>query len=163
MRASGAQAEIDRHWMELAIAEAERAAAGGEVPVGAVLISGDREVGRGHNQTIGLCDPTAHAEVLALRAAAAALGNYRTGGTLYVTLEPCIMCVGAMVQARVERLVFAARDPKAGAAVSLYQAADDGRLNHRLQVAEGVMAEQAAGLLTTFFASRRLRAGGRAD
>lgn len=163
MPAAEAQADVDRRWMELAVAEAEQAAVAGEVPVGAVLTDGDRVVARGHNQTIGLCDPSAHAEIVALRAAAATLGNYRTGGALYVTLEPCIMCVGAMIQARVERLVFGARDPKAGAVVSLYRAADDGRLNHRLEVCEGVLAEQAAGLLRRFFESRRLRAGGRAD
>lgn len=141
--------------MALALDEARLAADDGEVPIGAVLVEGDREVARGRNRTIRDCDPTAHAEVVALRAGAAALGNHRIGGTLYVTLEPCAMCMGALVQARVERLVFAADDPKAGAAVSLYRLAEDERLNHRFEVASGVLAEDSAELLREFFRSRR--------
>jgi tRNA(adenine34) deaminase len=141
--------------MALALREAELAAADGEVPVGAVLVVGEKEVARAHNRTVSEADPSAHAEVLALRAGAKGLGNHRTGGTLYVTLEPCVMCMGAMVQARIERLVFAARDPKAGAAVSLYEIAADRRLNHRFPVEQGPLAEQAAALLTRFFRERR--------
>src|SRR6185295_261062 len=116
-----------------------------------------RMAARTHNRTVADRDPAAHAEVLALRAAGRELGDFRVGGTLYVTLEPCLMCMGAMVQARIERLVFGARDPKAGAAVSLYRIAEDARLNHRFAVAEGLMAAEAGALLTRFFAERRLR------
>ena len=141
--------------MALALDEARSAAAEGEVPIGAVVVVEGREVARGYNRTIADCDPTAHAEVLTLRAAAAAIGNHRVGGTMYVTLEPCAMCMGALVQARVERLVFATPDPKAGAAVSLYKLAEDERLNHRFAVEQGVMGEESAGLLRDFFRSRR--------
>jgi tRNA(adenine34) deaminase len=141
--------------MERALEEARRAAFEGEVPVGALLAVGDWEAGRGHNLTLSRGDPTAHAEIITLRAAAEKLGNHRTGGTLYVTLEPCLMCMGAMVQARVERLVFAAPDPKAGAAVSLYRVACDSRLNHRFEVCRGPLGAQAARLLSEFFARRR--------
>jgi tRNA(adenine34) deaminase len=142
--------------MRLALAEAEAAAAEGEVPVGAVLVVGARAVARAGNRTIADADPSGHAEIVALRSAAKAFGDFRCGGTLYVTLEPCLMCMGAMVQARVERLVFGARDPKAGAAVTLYRIAEDRRLNHRFEVTEGVFAEEAGALLTRFFAARRL-------
>ena len=145
----------DARWMALALDEARSAAAEGEVPIGAVVVVEGREVARGYNRTIADCDPTAHAEVLTLRAAAAAIGNHRVGGTMYVTLEPCAMCMGALVQARVERLVFATPDPKAGAAVSLYKLAEDERLNHRFAVEQGVMGEESAGLLRDFFRSRR--------
>lgn len=141
--------------MALALREAELAAGSGEVPVGAVLVVGETEVARAHNHTIVDSDPSAHAEILVLRAGAKRLGNHRTGGTLYVTLEPCIMCMGAMVQARIERLVFAARDPKAGAAVSLYEIAADRRLNHRFLTEQGPLAEQSAALLARFFRERR--------
>jgi tRNA(adenine34) deaminase len=147
--------ETDESWMALALREAELASASGEVPVGAILVVGENEVARAHNQTIVDSDPSAHAEILVLRASAKRLSNHRTGGTLYVTLEPCIMCMGAMVQARVERLVFAARDPKAGAAVSLYEIGADRRLNHRFSVEQGPLAEQSAALLTRFFRERR--------
>ncbi len=147
----------DPHWMRVALAEAQSAMAEDEVPVGAVLVIDGREVARGHNRTISRCDPSAHAEVLTLRSAAEAAENHRLGGTLYVTLEPCLMCMGALVQARVERLVFATRDPKAGAAVSLYRIAEDDRLNHRFRVDEGPLAEEAAALLRSFFESRRGR------
>jgi tRNA(adenine34) deaminase len=150
----------DASYMRLALAEAEAAAHGGEVPIGAVLLVDDgRLCVRAHNRTIADRDPAAHAEILVLREAARALGDHRTGGTLYVTLEPCLMCMGAMVQARIHRLVFAARDPKAGAAVSLYRIAEDVRLNHRFAVTEGVMAAEAGALLSGFFAERRLRKG----
>jgi tRNA(adenine34) deaminase len=143
--------------MALALAQARAAALDGEVPVGAVLVVEGREAARAHNRTVRDADPTAHAEILALREGAHAMGDHRTGGTLYVTLEPCLMCMGALVQARVERLVFGARDPKAGAAVSLYRVADDARLNHRFRVDEGVLAADAGELLRRFFAERRLR------
>jgi len=150
-----ASAADDVQWMRVALAQAEAAATAGEVPVGAVLVVGERALAQAHNRTIADKDPSAHAEVVALREAARILGDYRTGGTLYVTLEPCLMCMGAMVQARVERLVFGARDPKAGAAVSLYRIAEDRRLNHRFEVAEGPLAAEAGALLSGFFAARR--------
>jgi tRNA(adenine34) deaminase len=143
--------------MAVALEEAALAASRGEVPVGAVLVVEGRMAARTHNRTVADHDPAAHAEVLALRGAGAALGDFRVGGTLYVTLEPCLMCMGAMIQARVQRLVFGARDPKAGAAVSLYRIAEDGRLNHRFEVAEGLRAAEAAAMLSRFFAERRLR------
>jgi tRNA(adenine34) deaminase len=147
----------DGDWMRVAFEEAARAEALDEVPVGAVLVVEGREIARGHNRTIVDRDPTAHAEIVALRQAAMLAGDHRVGGTLYVTLEPCVMCMGALVQARIDRLVFAARDPKAGAAVSLYEIGNDGRLNHRFMVDEGPLAEESGELLRRFF--RRLRAG----
>lgn len=141
--------------MRVAVEEARRAESCDEVPVGAVFVVNGHEVARGHNRTIHDRDPSAHAEIVALRAAAAAAGDHRVGGTLYVTLEPCVMCMGALVQARVERLVFAARDPKAGAAVSLYALGSDARLNHRFPAVEGPLADEAAGLLREFFRRRR--------
>jgi tRNA(adenine34) deaminase len=138
-----------------ALAEAREAAACGEVPVGAVYVGRGGTVVRGSNRTLRDVDPTAHAEIVVLRAAAAAQGNHRLGGTLYVTLEPCLMCMGALVQARVECLVFAATDPKAGAAVSLYRVAEDQRLNHRFEVRQGPGADEAAKLLREFFRDRR--------
>jgi len=145
----------DAQWMRVAIDEAERAGDRDEVPVGAVLVIEGAEVARGHNRTIVDRDPSAHAEIVALRAAARVAGDHRVGGTLYVTLEPCVMCMGALVQARVQRLVFAARDPKAGAAVSLYELGSDARLNHRFPVEEGLLAEESAELLRAFFRRRR--------
>jgi tRNA(adenine34) deaminase len=148
----------DLRWMREALGEAKLAEEHDDVPVGAVVVVGGRLLARGRNRTVLDRDPSAHAEVVALRAAAAALGDHRVGGTLYVTLEPCLMCMGALVQARVERLVFAARDPKAGAAVSLYEIAGDTRLNHRFPVHEGPLREEAGDLLREFF--RRRRSGG---
>ena len=145
----------DVDWMRHALREAERAESVGEVPVGAVLVRDGAVIGRGHNRTFLDTDPTAHAEIVALREAARATGDHRVGGTLYVTLEPCAMCMGAMVQARIERLVFAARDPKAGAAVSLYEIGSDVRLNHRFPVSEGSLADESAELLRAFFRRRR--------
>jgi len=145
----------DLRWMREALAEAGLAALRDEVPVGAVLVAGGRVVARGHNRTITDRDPSAHAEIVALRQAAATAGDHRVGGTLYVTLEPCLMCMGALVQARVERLVFAARDPKAGAAISLYAIGSDSRLNHRFPACEGPLAEEAGALLREFFRVRR--------
>lgn len=142
--------------MRLALALAERAAAEGEVPVGAVLVSGDAELGRGWNRPIAACDPTAHAEIGVLRAAAQRLGNYRlVDTTLYVTLEPCAMCTGALIHARVRRLVFGAREPRAGAVVSRLQLPEQEWLNHRLQWQGDVLAAESAALLQQFFRARR--------
>jgi len=148
----------DREFMEAALAEAHEAEAEGEVPVGAVVVRDGEIIARTHNQPVGLKDPTAHAEILALRAAAERLGNYRlTGCDLYVTLEPCAMCAGALVHGRVRRLVYAAADPKAGAVVSRQRLLEAPHLNHRVEVAAGILAEEAAALLQRFFALRRER------
>ena len=148
--------------MARAIAEAQRGAAEGEVPVGAVVIAPATDsddgaiVAAAHNRPIALNDPTAHAEMLALRQAAAALGAYRlAGAALFVTLEPCVMCVGAMVHARIAELYFGARDEKAGALGSVYDIGRDGRLNHRIEVYGGLMEPECAALLRDFFRSRR--------
>ncbi|WP_030677183.1 tRNA adenosine(34) deaminase TadA [Streptomyces sp. NRRL B-1347] len=143
--------------MRLALDEAELAVRGGDVPVGAVVLSPDGEtvLARGHNEREAGGDPTAHAEVLALRRAATALGSWRLPGcTLVVTLEPCVMCAGALVQSRVDRVVYGARDEKAGAAGSLWDLVRDRRLNHRPEVVEGVLADDCARLLTDFFRGR---------
>jgi len=151
------QQEADRHFMAMAYGEAEAAARRDEVPVGAVLVDADGNIlGRDGNRTIELSDPSAHAEMLVLRAGGAAVGNYRLeGATLFVTLEPCLMCMGAMIHARLDRLVFAACDPKTGAAVSRYQIGRDQLLNHRLTVTQGPMAEECGALLRDFFRMRR--------
>jgi tRNA(adenine34) deaminase len=150
--------EKDEAWMRRALALARCAAAAGEVPVGAVLVLDDEVVGEGWNRPIGACDPTAHAEVVALRAAATRLGNYRlTGSTLYVTLEPCAMCAGAMIQARVARVVFGAPDPRAGAAGSVFNVLQAEALNHCAEIAGGVLAEPCGALLRDFFRARRGR------
>ncbi len=139
-----------------ALDEARRGMAAGEVPVGAVVVRDGQIIGRAHNAPVSTADPTAHAEVLALRGAARKLGNYRlTGSTLYVTVEPCAMCAGAMLHARVERLVYGARDPKAGAVESLYRLIDDPRLNHRIRSRADVQGEASAALLRRFFEARR--------
>ncbi|MFF3502041.1 tRNA adenosine(34) deaminase TadA [Streptomyces sp. NPDC003247] len=143
--------------MRLALEEAVRAGRGGDVPVGAVVLAADGTtvLATGHNEREAGGDPTAHAEVLALRRAAARVGEWRlTGCTLVVTLEPCTMCAGALVQSRVDRVVYGARDDKAGAAGSLWDVVRDRRLNHRPEVIEGVLADACAGLLTEFFRSR---------
>ena len=146
----------DLQFMTQAIAEARRAEAEGEVPVGAVAIADGQIVGAGHNRPIGLGDPTAHAEILALRAAASTLRMYRlTAVSIYVTLEPCVMCVGAMLNARIARVVYGARDDKAGALGSVYDIGRDGRLNHRFEVVGGVMESECAELLREFFRARR--------
>lgn len=145
--------------MRLALGEAEKALEAGDVPVGAVIVHEDRVIGRGHNQRELLQDPTAHAEMLALTAAASAIGSWRlTGCTMYVTLEPCSMCAGALVLARVDRLVFGALDPKAGACGSVFNLVEDARLNHRIPLQSGILGEECAELLRSFFA--RKRAGG---
>ena len=143
--------------MVLALAEAEAAGAAGDVPVGAVVLSADGALlGRGRNQRELLGDPTAHAEILALRRAAEARGSWRlSGSSLVVTLEPCVMCAGALVAARVARVVFGTADPKGGACGSLYNLWCDPRLNHQVQLRDGVRSEECAGLLSSFFASRR--------
>ena len=142
--------------MRRALELAHEAQAAGEVPVGAVLVSEGRIVAEGWNRPIGDCDPTAHAEIIALRAGASALGSYRlTGTTLYVTLEPCAMCAGAMVHARVQRLVYAATDPRAGAAGSVFNIVQHPALNHRLECSGGVLAEECSSLLRGFFLARR--------
>ena len=145
------------HLMQEALAEAEAAALEGEVPVGALVADAEGSVlGRAFNRPISLRDPTAHAEILALREAAARRGNYRlTGATLVVTVEPCLMCMGAAIHARVARVVFGAHDPKAGAAGSLYDLASDPRLNHRVEVIPGVREEACRRLLQAFFRERR--------
>lgn len=149
--------EPDEKWMRLALEEAALAAEAGEVPVGAVIVRGEEQIARAHNSPIALHDPSAHAELLAIRRAAAAFGNYRlTGTTLYVTLEPCLMCAGAILQARVGRVVFGAADPKNGAAVSLYRLFEDTRLNHAVEVTEGVLREACAEILSGFFREKRL-------
>lgn len=146
----------DARWMQLALAEARVAKDAGEVPVGAVVVQDGSVIGRGHNSPVGLNDPTAHAEILALRMAAGAQGNYRLERrTLYVTLEPCAMCVGALLHARVERVVYGAADPKAGAAGSVVDLMADARLNHQTAVQGGVLAPDCGALLRDFFKARR--------
>jgi tRNA(adenine34) deaminase len=146
----------DEFFMRRALALAQQAQAAGEVPVGAVIVRGNEIIAEGHNQPVSSHDPTAHAEMIALRAAAARSDSYRlTGTTLYVTLEPCAMCAGAMVHARVERLVYAAPDPRAGAAGSVFNVVRSPALNHRLDVDEGVLGEECGALLRNFFLARR--------
>ncbi len=143
--------------MQEAVAEAENARAAAEVPVGAIVVCNGVILGRGQNRVIRDCDPTAHAEVVALRAAGAALGNYRlTGCSLYVTLEPCAMCAGAILHARIVRLVYAANDPKAGACGSVLSVMNHAALNHRVEVVAGIMAEECGGMLQRFFRERRI-------
>jgi len=143
-------------FMRLALEQARLAADAGEVPIGAVAVAGGEVVGRGFNRPIGAVDPTAHAEVIALREAARALGNYRlTGVDLYVTLEPCLMCVGALVHARVAKVIFGAREPKTGALVSTLQALDIPALNHRFEIVEGVLEAECRDIVQAFFRDRR--------
>jgi tRNA(adenine34) deaminase len=142
--------------MAFALDEARRAALAGEVPVGAIVVRDGVVVGAGHNQPIASHDPTAHAEIVAIRAAAASSKSYRLNdAVLYVTLEPCVMCVGAMLHARIARLVYGARDEKAGALGSVYDIGRDGRLNHRIEVVGGVMEAECRALLRDFFKVRR--------
>jgi tRNA(adenine34) deaminase len=146
----------DAYYMQLALDEAKAAAAADEAPIGAVIVQGDRVLARARNEREALRDPTAHAEMIAITQAAAALGNWRLEGcTLYVTLEPCPMCAGAIVQARIPRVVYGALDPKAGAVRSLYRLLEDSRLNHRAEVVEGVLGEECGKLLTEFFQGKR--------
>lgn len=142
--------------MACALDQARAAQVAGEVPVGAVLVLGDNLIAAAHNRTLTDRDPTAHAEMLVLRAAARWIGNHRlVGTTLYVTLEPCAMCAGAIVQARVTRVVFGARDPRAGAVVSVFQVLDEARLNHRPDWCADVLAHESSALLQGFFRARR--------
>ncbi len=146
----------DIEYMRLALAEAREAERMGEVPVGAVVVLDGQVVARAANRTIADCDPTAHAEIVALRGAAKAVGNHRLGGAiLYVTLEPCSMCAGALVQARIARLVYGCDDPKAGAVRTCFAVLDHPALNHRVEVTSGVLAEECAAVLQAFFATRR--------
>lgn len=148
--------DADTKFMRAALADAGIAASVGEVPVGAVVVRNDEVIGAGLNRSIQDADPTAHAEIVALRAAAKQEKNYRlNGATVYVTLEPCAMCVGAMLQARVSRVVFGAYDDKAGAAGSVLDLCDMRELNHRIEVNGGLLEEQSAGLLKQFFGARR--------
>ena len=143
-------------FMRLALAEAAAAQASGEVPVGAVIVLQGRVIGVGGNRPIGAIDPTAHAEIVAMRAAAASMGNYRlTGATLYVTVEPCLMCVGAMIHARVGLVVFGAAEPRGGALVSAVRAHETPGLNHRLEVLGGILEDDARTLVQQFFRDRR--------
>jgi tRNA(adenine34) deaminase len=146
----------DAEFMKLAMEEARACAEAGEVPIGAVLVRGEEVLARAGNRTIRDCDPTAHAEIVALREAAGTVGNYRLADTtLYVTLEPCAMCAGAIVQARVPRVVYGADDPKGGAVRTCFELLTSAKLNHQVEVTPGVMAEEAASLLQAFFAARR--------
>jgi tRNA(adenine34) deaminase len=147
---------MDETFMAEALAEARLAAAEGEVPIGAVLVIDGRVAGRGRNARERLADPTAHAEILALQEASRALGRWRlTGATMYATLEPCPMCAGALVNARVDRLVYGVADPKAGAVDTLFDIVRDPRLNHRIAVTSGIRAEECGALLREFFRQRR--------
>lgn len=149
-------ASHDEAMMRLALEEARCAAAAGEVPVGCVIEFEGRILARGANRTITDCDPTAHAEMVALRAAAAAVKNHRLlGAILYVTIEPCAMCAGAMVQARIGRIVYGAEDPKGGAVRSCFAVFEHPQVNHRVEVTPGVLAEETASLLQEFFSARR--------
>jgi tRNA(adenine34) deaminase len=146
----------DELWMEEALRDAQRAAAAGEVPVGAVVVSGKRIVGRGGNRNLADHDPTAHAEIVALRQAAHVVGNHRLPDCeMFVTIEPCAMCAGALVQARLKRLVFGADDPKAGAVRSVVHVLNHPGLNHQMEVTSGVLAARCAELLQSFFAEKR--------
>lgn len=148
--------EIDVSWMQHAITLAETAAKQDEVPVGAVLVLNDTIIGESYNSPIKKCDPTAHAEILALREGAKVINNYRLiDTTLYVTLEPCLMCVGAIIHARVKRVVFGAYDPRAGAVCSAFHMNEDNKLNHRVVYEGGILAEECGKLLTDFFKVRR--------
>lgn len=157
-RACYSQTTVPDHlyFMQLALAEAASAAEAGEVPIGAVLVQNDSVIAKSGNRTIRNTDPTAHAETVVLREASRILGNYRvTDTTLYVTLEPCAMCAGAMIQARIPHLVYAADDPKGGAFRSCFEILTSAKLNHQVTVTPGILADESAALLRTFFAARR--------
>jgi tRNA(adenine34) deaminase len=146
----------DRYWMRRALELARWAAAVGEVPIGAVMVLDNEAIGEGWNRPISSCDPTAHAEIVALRATATRLGNYRlVNSTLYVTLEPCAMCAGAMIHARARRIVFGATDPRAGAAGSICNILQSEQLNHHVEVMSGLLAEECGVVLRDFFRTRR--------
>lgn len=148
--------EADIQFMQEALAEARAAAAAGEVPIGAVIVHDGKTLARSGNRTISDCDPTAHAEVIVLREAARLLGNYRLANTtLYITIEPCSMCSGAIIQARVPRLVYGADDPKGGAVRSCFEMLSHPRLNHQVEVTSGILADECAAVIQSFFAERR--------
>ena len=148
-------AERDALWMQLALEQARLAESQGEVPVGAVLVIGEALVAAGYNAPISGCDPSAHAEIAVLRKAAGQLHNYRLPtSTLYVTIEPCTMCMGAIIHSRVQRVVFGAREPRAGAVVSQLKLAEQDFYNHRVEVTEGVLADECGALVSSFFRSR---------
>jgi tRNA(adenine34) deaminase len=148
--------ENDELYMRMALEQAQRAALAGEVPVGAVIVVEGRVIAHAANRTLTDCDPTAHAEIVALRAAAQEIGNHRLiGATLYLTLEPCAMCAGAMIQARISRLVYGADDPKGGAVRSCFAVLDHPQLNHTVEITSGILAEESVAILQAFFAARR--------
>ena len=148
----------DEDYMKMALDEARKALAGYEVPVGAVLVANGHILAKANNNPIAGSDPSAHAEMLVIRRACAEAGNYSlTGARLYVTLEPCVMCAGVILQARLAKVIFGARDPKAGAVVSLYQILHDSRLNHRVEVTEGILQEECAQILSGFFKEKRIK------
>ena len=149
----------DHDYMRIALEEAQAAFLKDEVPVGAVVVYEGKILAKAHNSPISLNDPSAHAEMLALRQAAETIGNYRlVGAELYVTLEPCVMCAGAIVQARLARVIFGARDPKCGAVTSLYDILTDKRLNHQVEVTEGILQEDCGEIMSRFFKQKRIRA-----
>jgi tRNA(adenine34) deaminase len=155
---SNAVIKQDERYIQIAIEQARIAEENGDVPIGAVIVCEDRIIGKAYNQREQLQDPTAHAEIIALTQAAAALENWHLNGcTIYVTLEPCPMCAGALVLSRMDRLVYGCDDPKAGACKSLYNIVQDERLNHRLEVSAGILAEQCSKLLRDFFSQRRVK------
>ena len=148
--------DIHTQFMQSALEEARAASDAGEIPIGAVLVRDGQILARSGNRTIRDCDPTAHAEIIVLREAARRIGNYRLAdGTLYVTIEPCSMCAGAVIQARIPRLVYGADDPKGGAARSCFQILSDPRLNHQVEITAGVLAAECASVIQSFFAQRR--------
>lgn len=149
---------MDEHYMKLALQQAQQAAESDEVPVGAVIVHGERTIALAHNQREQLNDPTAHAEMIAITQAAEAIGDWRLENcTLYVTLEPCLMCAGAILQARLGRLVYGASDPKAGAVESLFQTMADNRLNHQVESTSGILARECGEILSHFFQQQRSR------
>ena len=151
--------QTDYDFMKIALAEAQKAYDCGEVPVGAVLVHEGNVLAQAHNSPILNNDPSAHAEMLALRQAGKTIGNYRLAGAeLYVTLEPCVMCAGAIVQARLTRVIFGARDPKCGAVTSLYNILNDDRLNHQVEITEGLLREECGEILSRFFQQKRIKA-----
>ncbi len=148
--------DVDGPYMDLALDEARKAEGMREIPIGAVIVADGKVVGKGFNQPISSHDPTAHAEIIALREAAGALRNYRlSNATMYATVEPCMMCAGALIHARIARLVFGTPDPKAGSAGSIYNVLTDPRLNHRVEVVSGIREDECVSLLRGFFSSRR--------
>jgi tRNA(adenine34) deaminase len=150
--------ELAEQWMREALMEAHKAEEEGEIPVGAVLLLNGKIIGRSHNSSIQRHDPTAHAEIVVLRQAGGAIHNYRIPGSiLIVTIEPCVMCMGAMIHARVEEVIYGAPDPKAGAAGSCFQLAEDPQLNHKIKVTSGVLESECSAMLKNFFSSRRIK------